>query len=101
MSTHPRMELNPAFSNPLRFSIMAALAGVEYMPFTELRDYLATTDSTLSKHASALEELEYVKIKKLFVGKRPQTRLALTKNGMQAWKAHLAALREIASGSLS
>lgn len=80
---------------------MAALADVEYMPFIELRDYLATTDSTLSKHTSALEELEYVKIKKLFIGKRPQNRLALTKNGLQAWKAHLAALQEIASGGLS
>lgn len=96
MSAHPRLDLNPAFSNPLRFSLVAALAGVEFMPFTELRDYIATTDSTLSKHASALEELGYVKIKKLFVGKKPQTRLSLTTAGLKAWRAHIDALKEIA-----
>ena len=56
MSTHPRNDLNPAFTNPLRFSLMATLAGVEKLPFKDARDYLGTTDSTLSKHASALEE---------------------------------------------
>ena len=96
MSAHPRLDLNPAFSNPLRFSLMAALAGVDNMLFKDLRDYIATTDSTLSKHGSALEELGYVHIKKGFVGKKPQTRLSLTRNGLKAWQDHLNALREIA-----
>ncbi|MEJ5928656.1 transcriptional regulator [Corynebacterium sp. H128] len=96
MSSHPRLDLDPAFGNPLRFSLVAALSGVDYMVFKDLRDYIATTDSTLSKHASALEELGYVKIKKGFVGKKPQTKLSLTSAGLKAWKAHLVALREIA-----
>lgn len=96
MSAHPRLDLNPAFSNPLRFSLVAALSGVDTMLFKDLRDYIATTDSTLSKHASALEELGYVQIKKGFVGKKPQTKLSLTNEGLNAWKAHLGALKEIA-----
>ena len=69
MSTHPRNDLNPAFTNPLRFSLMATLAGVEKLPFKDARDYLGTTDSTLSKHASALEEAGFVTIMKGFWAK--------------------------------
>ncbi|MDU0479792.1 transcriptional regulator [Staphylococcus chromogenes] len=96
MKEHPRLDLNPAFTNPLRFSIMAALAGAEHMIFAELRDYLATSDSNLSKHATALEDLGYVQIKKTFVGKKPQTRFSLSKSGLTAWQEHLAALKAIA-----
>ena len=81
MSTHPRNDLNPAFTNPLRFSLMATLAGVEKLPF---------------KHASALEEAGFVTIMKGFLGKKPQTTLKLSKQGRTAWVAHLDALRQIA-----
>ena len=96
MSAHPRNDLNPAFTNPLRFSLMATLAGVEKLPFKDARDYLGTTDSTLSKHASALEEAGFVTIMKGFLGKKPQTTLKLSKQGRAAWAAHLDALRQIA-----
>ncbi len=96
--SHPRTQLNPAFHNPLRFSLMATLAGVTDITFRQARDYLQTTDPTLSKHASALEGLGLVQVKKSFVGKRPQTRLALTRDGERAWHEHLAALRAIAEG---
>jgi len=92
---HPRTQLNPAFTNPLRFSLMATLAGVTEITFQDARDYLQTTDPTLSKHSSALEGLGLVNVKKGFVGKRPQTRLSLTKEGQAAWRDHLAALRSI------
>ena len=51
---HPRSQLEPALTNPLRFSLLAALAGVEEMTFAQMRDFLLVSDSTLSKHASAL-----------------------------------------------
>lgn len=49
---HPRTQLNPAFHNPSRFSLMATLAGVTEITFRQARDYLQTTDPTQSKHAS-------------------------------------------------
>lgn len=98
IQSHPRSQLNPAFNNPLRFSLMATLAGVHDITFRQAREYLETTDPTLSKHASALEELGLVNVKKSFVGKKPQTRLSLTREGRQAWNAHLTALRTIAEG---
>lgn len=95
MADHPRTQLNPAFTNPLRFSLMATLAGVSEITFKDAKEYLQTTDPTLSKHSSALEELGLVNVRKGFVGKRPQTRLSLTKEGEAAWRDHLAALRAI------
>ena len=95
MADHPRTQLNPAFTNPLRFSLTATLAGVSEITFKDAKEYLQTTDPTLSKHSSALEELGLVTVRKGFVGKRPQTRLSLTKEGEAAWRDHLAALRAI------
>lgn len=95
---HLRNELNPTLSNPLRFSLLASLSNVVDMTFNELRDYLGTTDSTLSKHSTALEETGYVHIKKTFAGKRPQTRLSITSSGRQALTHHVDTLNRIAQG---
>ena len=95
MANHPRTQLNPTFTNPLRFSLMATLAGVSEITFKDAKEYLQTTDPTLSKHSSALEELGLVDVREGFVGKRPQTRLSLTKEGEAGWRDHLAALRAI------
>lgn len=95
MSEHPRLQLNNHFSNPARLSLMAALAGVDEIDFKTLRDSLGLSDSTLSKHASALEEHDYVRIRKGYVGKRPRTWLSLTPTGRSAFDAHLSALRRL------
>lgn len=60
-----------------------------------MRDALELSDSTLSKHASALEEEGYVAIRKGYVGKRPRTWLSVTKAGRAAFGEHSAALREL------
>jgi len=95
---HPRNELDPVLANPLRFSLLASLSNVVDMTFKELRDHLDTTDSTVSKHSTALEEAGYIRIKKGFVGKTPQTRLSITTTGNQALTHHLATLNRIAQG---
>lgn len=95
-SGHPRMDLNAAFTNPLRFSLMAALSGAESLTFKYARDFLETTDSTLSKHISALEELGYLQVSKGFAGKFPQTSIKLSAAGQRAWREHLDVLKTIA-----
>ncbi|MBZ8177286.1 helix-turn-helix domain-containing protein [Corynebacterium poyangense] len=96
--SHPRNDLDPELTNPLRFSLLASLSSVVEMTFKDLRDYLDTTDSTLSKHASALEKAGYIKVKKGFVGKKPQTKLAISQKGAQAFRRHLTILNVIAQG---
>lgn len=92
---HPRNQLVPAFGNPVRFSLVAALSATENTDFKLLRDQLQVTDSALSKQASYLADLGFVRIKKGYVGKWPRTWLRLTDEGRRAWEDHLAALRAI------
>lgn len=95
---HPRYRLSETLHQPVRFSIVAALAATESMDFGTLRDRIQVSDSVLSKQLAILEQAEIVQVKKGFVGKRPRTWLTLTKVGRQAWGSHLATLREIAGG---
>ena len=95
---HPRLRLSETLHQPVRFSMVAALAAAEQLDFKDLRDAVQVTDSALSKQISTLEAARFVKVSKGFVGKRPRTSLRLTPEGRAAWTAHLAVLREIAAG---
>jgi len=95
---HPRLRLSETLHQPVRFSMVAALAAADQLDFKDLRDAVQVTDSALSKQISTLEAAGFVKVSKGFVGKRPRTSLKLTPEGRAAWTAHLAVLREIAVG---
>lgn len=94
--SHPRHRLDDVIHSPVRFSIVATLAGAENAEFSFVRDAIEVSDSVLSKQVSTLESAGYVKAKKGYVGKRPRTWLSLTTKGREAFERHLAALREIA-----
>lgn len=93
---HPRHRLDDLVHSPVRFSIMAALAGAETIDFKDLRDAIQVSDSVLSKQLAILEKAEYVRIRKSFVGKLPRTSASLSTTGADAWRAHLQTLRDIA-----
>ena len=95
---HPRHRLNETIHAPVRFSIVAALAGADKVEFSFVRDTVEVSDSVLSKQVATLESAGIVKVKKGYVGKRPRTWLSLTAFGRRAFQDHLAALREIAGG---
>jgi len=94
--SHPRTRLDDLVHQPVRFSLMAALAKAEELEFRFLRDTLGVSDSVLSRQASTLEEAGYVNIRKGFVGKRPRTWLSVTVIGRKTFEEHVQALREIA-----
>ena len=79
----------------LRLGIMAYLSAVSPAIFSELRDKVGTSDGNLSTHLKKLDEAGYVEIEKRFVGRRPQTRLHMTKTGRRAWLAWLAQIDAI------
>ncbi|MEU5399940.1 transcriptional regulator [Streptomyces sp. NPDC005963] len=95
--THPRKSLDTFIHAPVRFSIAATLASVDEADFRTLRDTIEVTDSALSKQIALLEQAEYVKVRKAFVGKRARTWLSLTRKGRTAFTGHIAALQEIAA----
>ena len=93
---HARHRLDETIHTPVRFSIVAALAGVDDAAFATIRDAIEVSDSTLSKQVAVLEKAGYVKVRKGYVGKRPRTWLSLSREGRRAYEAHLEALRAIA-----
>jgi DNA-binding MarR family transcriptional regulator len=64
-----------------------------------LRELLGLTDGNLGTHLTALEKAGYVLIEKLFVGKKPRTRLALSREGRRAFDSHVQYLRDIIDAS--
>src|SRR5262249_8924522 len=88
-------ELAPMLHERGRLAIVSALAAVEGLTFTELRNTLEMTDGNLSVHLQKLEEKGYVAIDKQFVGRRPQTTCRLTKPGRKAFVHYLDQLEAI------
>lgn len=97
-SEHPRHRLDEVVHAPVRFSVLAFLAGVDRAEFALVRDTVEVSDSTLSKQAAVLETAGYLEVIKGHVGKRPRTWFRLTPEGRTAFSAHVAALRELAGG---
>jgi DNA-binding MarR family transcriptional regulator len=93
---HPRHQLDDLLTHAVRFSVVAALAGMERAEFALVRDSVEITDSALSKQAAILEEAGYLAVEKGRVGRKPRTWLSLTLAGEDAYRRHVAALRSIA-----
>jgi DNA-binding MarR family transcriptional regulator len=72
-----------------------ALHGATKLDFTELRKLLDITDGNLGTHLAALEKAGYIDVEKSFVGKKPRTRLSLTRSGRRAFEEHVQYLRDI------
>ena len=88
-------QLNKAFENRVRLGIMSILMVNDWVEFSTLKDMLDITDGNLASHISALEKLEYIDVKKQFVGKKPNTTYAATKQGKKAFNDHLDALEQL------
>ncbi len=95
MTEHPLSRLDDLVHQPVRFSMLAALAQADELEFRFLRDTLELSDSVLSRQASTLEAAGYIAIRKGHVGKWPRTWLKLTPEGRIAFNDHLDTLREI------
>ena len=79
----------------IRLGVVAYLSAVEHAIFSELRDKVGATDGNLSAHLRKLEDAGYVSVQKSFVGRKPQTRLALTATGRKAWQAWLDRIEQL------
>ena len=90
--------LDEIIHQPTRLKIMAtlhALRGGGRLEFTELKALLDVTDGNLGAHLGTLETAGYIEVEKSFVGKRPRTRVALTRSGRRAFENHVQYLRDI------
>jgi DNA-binding MarR family transcriptional regulator len=83
------VELDRVIHERVRLAIVSALAGVESLSFSDLKDLLEITDGNLSAHARRLEEAGFVACEKSFVDRVPLTEYRLTAEGRKALDDYL------------
>lgn len=88
-------DLNKAFESRIRLGIMSVLMVNDWADFATLKETLDITDGNLASHITALEKLDYIQVKKQFVGKKPNTSYAVTRAGKKAFNEHLNALEKL------
>lgn len=91
--------LNKAFESRVRLGIMSVLVVNDSIDFITLKQQLNVTDGNIASHINALEKLNYVEIKKQFIGKKPNTSYAVTKLGRKSFIEHLNALEKLIRNS--
>ena len=86
--------LDPVLESRIRVGVLALLANGDTVDYTHLRDRLEVTDGNLATHLRRLEESGYVRVKKSFVGRRPNTAYVVTPKGRSALERHVSLLSE-------
>lgn len=94
-------ELDPVIHGKLRLALLSLLVGVEEAEFTWLRAKTGSTDGNLGAQLQKLEEAGYVKVKKRFVQRKPQTLYRMTESGRAALAEYVRALKELLGTAMS
>jgi DNA-binding MarR family transcriptional regulator len=88
-------EVNKLIHAPIRLGIMTILNSVNKANFIYLRKKLDVTDGNLSSHMEKLEKEGYIKVKKEFVDRKPNTIYRITEKGKKAFRSYLEHLGRI------
>lgn len=89
--------LNKNFESRVRLGVMSVLMVNDWVDFNSLKENLEVTDGNLASHIKALENLEFIEVKKQFLGKKPNTSFRVTLVGRTAFEDHLKALEKLIS----
>jgi DNA-binding MarR family transcriptional regulator len=84
-----------ALESRIRLGIMSALAVNDALDFNALKEYLDVTDGNLASHLKGLEKEGFIAMEKSFIGRKPNTRYAMTRTGRHAFEQHLAAMEAL------
>jgi len=87
--------LNKVFESRIRLGIMSVLMVNESFDFNSLKETLNVTDGNLASHLKAMEEKGLIAAKKQFIGRKPNTSYAITKEGIHLFREHLNALEKL------
>jgi len=88
-------ELNPIIHGKLRLALLSLLCSVEEAEFTWLRVRTDSSDGNLGAQLTKLEDAGYIKMKKRFVARKPQTRYRVTESGRNALTEYVQALKQL------
>jgi len=89
---NPILHINKNFESRIRLGIMSVLLVNEHADFNDLKAYLEVTDGNLASHLRSLEALDYILVKKQFMGRKPRTTYFITPAGREAFTQHISAL---------
>lgn len=92
---NPIININKAFESRIRLGVMSILMVNDWVDFNALKEMLEVTDGNLASHMAALEKAKYVEVRKSFIGKKPNTSFAASREGRKAFKEHLDALEAL------
>ncbi len=92
---NPIAHLNKLFDSRVRLGIMSVLLVNDKLSFNELKELINVTDGNLASHLRTLEDNNYVKVHKGFIGRKTNTVYSVTRAGEKAFKAHLDALEKM------
>ncbi len=88
-------QLNKAFESRVRLGIMSILMVNDWVDYKEIKDQLELTDGNLASHISGLEKLEFISIRKRFIGKKTNTSYKVTRSGRKAFLDHIDGLEKL------
>lgn len=87
--------LNKAFESRVRLGIMSILMVNDWMDYKFIKEQLELTDGNLASHIAGLEKLDYIKVRKQFIGKKTNTSYQITDLGKIEFKNHINALEKL------
>jgi len=87
--------LNKAFDSRVRLGLMSIMTVNDWVSYKEIKNLLNLTDGNLASHIQALEKINFIEIKKQFIGKKPLTTYRVTNIGKNAFKEHISGLEKL------
>lgn len=87
--------INKIFDHRIRLGMMSVLVVNDFADFKTLKELLEVTDGNLASHAKALEGANYIVVEKSFIGRKPNTKYRLTREGKLAFEKHIQALEKL------
>jgi DNA-binding MarR family transcriptional regulator len=84
MAKSDLLQFDELILSKTRLGIISALIGGDTLEFTYLRNLLELSDGNLSIQIRKLEEAGYIKVKKIFVERKPKTFCKITGKGQKA-----------------
>jgi DNA-binding MarR family transcriptional regulator len=95
MAKSDPLQFDELILSKTRLGIISALISGDTLEFTYLRDLLELSDGNLSVQIRKLEEAGYIKVKKVFVARKPKTFCKITRKGQKAVKNLIGKLEDL------
>jgi DNA-binding transcriptional ArsR family regulator len=89
----PFKELDPVLHSQLRLAVMSVLISVKEAEFSFLKEKTEATAGNLSVQIQKLKDAGYIDVEKKFRDNYPLTICRITKEGVKAFEAYVAALQ--------